>query len=148
MIKCEIMDACEKNGFEGCCESCPDKEGCDVICTDKSATCGNAVFDESNSLQVFQTQTAAIINTIVEIVTVKNAMEIKEKAMREQLQTAMEYHGIKKVDHDLLKINYIEPSTRTSIDGPKVKSKYPHIYDECSKTTSVKGHVKIELKKG
>jgi len=146
MIKCQIMDACEKNGFEGCCESCPDKDGCDLVCTDKSNTCGNATF-EGTTLEVFQTKAMVIMNGIADVMKQKAAIEENEKAMRMQLVAAMEEHDITKVDHEILKINYIKPTTKTSIDSKKLKETYPHIYDECSKISNVKGYVKIELKK-
>ena len=148
MIKCEIMDICEINDFTGCCESCPDKEGCGTVCTEKSSTCNNAIFEENTAIIPFEEKAAALMNAIKLNLIQKAAFEENEKTMRKQLEEVMAAYGIKKVDYEGLRITYIEPTTRTSVDSGKLKDTYPHIYDECSKTSNVKGHVKIELKKG
>jgi len=139
------MPVCEENNFEGCCESCPDNEGCDVRCTDTSTNCNNAIF-EGTDLEVFKSKSAVIIASIADLVKQKATIEEAEKHMRTQLEAAMLEHGVEKVDHEILKISYIKPTTRTSVDSTKLKATYPHIYDECAKTSNVKGYVKIELK--
>jgi len=58
----------------------------------------------------------------------------------------MSKHGIKRVDNDLMRITYVAPTTSTGVDSAKLKATYPHIYTECSKTTSKKGYVKITVK--
>ena len=145
MIKCMQFDSCEKNGFGGCCEGCPDKDGCDMKCTNASNTCGDAIFGET-SLEVFQNKAAVILGSIANLLKQKSTIEATEKEMRAKLEAAMLEHGIEKIDHEILKISYIKPTTRTSVDSTKLQSTYPHIYAECCKTSNVKGYVKIELK--
>ena len=147
MIKCNIQCVvyAEQIGFEECCETCPNKEGCEMICTEKSESCGNAVFEEI-ALATFENKSAAIIKSIADLVTQKAAVEKSVDNLKMKLEAAMLEYGIEKVDNDVLKINYIQPTTRTSIDGKKLEATYPHIYAECSKTSPVKGYIKIELK--
>lgn len=146
MIKCMQFDLCEENGFDGCCEVCPDKDTCGMKCTNTSATCGDAIFGET-SVEIFENKAAAIITSIADLVTRKAEIEATEKEMRMQLEAAMVEHSVEKVEHEILKINYIKPTIRKSVDSAKLEYRYPHIYDECAKTSNVKGHVKIELKK-
>ena len=149
MIKCN--NSCPLDKFNACCVECPHIEDCPEKCEFDPKDCGESTTEqpeqtEGASLEVFQAQSAAIINNIAGLVKQKAEIEAAEKSMREQLQAAMEAHGIEKVDHDILKINYIKPTTRTSVDSKKLQSSYPRIYDECAKTSNVKGYVKIELK--
>jgi hypothetical protein len=60
----------------------------------------------------------------------------------------MESYDIKKFDNDLIKITYVEASSRTSVDSAKLKAQQPEIYAKFSKTSAVKAFVKIELKDG
>ena len=145
MIKCREFENCNENGFNGCCESCPDKVGCKEKCTKTTDTCGNAIF-EGTTFEVFESKTATVITNIADLVKQKAAIEVAEKSMREKLEAAMVEYGIEKIDHEILKISYIKPTTRTSVDSKKLQATYPHIYAECSKTSNVKGYVKIELK--
>ena len=146
VVKCIEFDMCEENSFEGCCIGCPDKDNCDVICLKLSDDCDKANHEGTN-LEVFQNKTMSIINSIADLVKQKAAIESAEKSMREKPEATMTEYGIEKIDHEILKINYIKPSIRTSVDGKKLQSTYPHIYDECTKTSNVKGYVKIELKR-
>ena len=146
MIKCAKFEACAKNNYPGCCIYCPDKCDCTEICETISADCDKA-YSEGTALEVFQNKTATVIISIADLVKQKTAIEKAEKEMKAQLEAAMVEYGVEKIDHEILKISYIKPTTRISVDSKKLQSTYPHIYKECSKTSDVKGHVKIEVKK-
>ena len=72
---------------------------------------------------------------------------IKEKVdkVKEILFGTMEKEGIKTVDRGKLKITYVAPSTRTSVDSKKLQEKEPEIYKKYVKTTTVAGSIKITL---
>ena len=147
-MKCNVGECInEKIKFEGCCAICPDKVGCEDACDKAPETCGDATEGET-AIAVFQTEAAAIMSGIVEVVRLKAKIEKDEKELRAKLEAAMAAHGIKRVDNDLMRITHIAPTTSTSVDNAKLKATYPHIYAECSKTTSKKGYVKITLKGG
>jgi predicted phage-related endonuclease len=115
------------------------------VCELSPQTCEDASF-EGTALEVFNAKAQAVIQKISELVKAKADIETQEKKMREQLQQAMEAHEIKQFDNDVIKVTYVEASTRNSIDSTKLKNKYPDIAAECTKTSSVKAFVKIELK--
>ena len=57
----------------------------------------------------------------------------------------MEKEGIKTVDRGKLKITYVAPSSRTSVDSKKLEMEEPEIYKKYIKTTTVAGSIKITL---
>ena len=151
MIKCKIAGdaACGKSC---CCFECESKETCQDICTfisDETITvsedCENAVL-EGGEMVAFKEKTLTVIQAIADIASKKKELEEQDKKMREQLEAAMEQYNIKSFENDLVKITYTEPSKRISVDSAKLKKNYPDVYDECSKTSDVKGSVRITVK--
>lgn len=73
--------------------------------------------------------------------------QMKEKVdkVKETLYSTMEKEGVKTVDRNKLKITYVAPSTRTSIDSKKLQKEEPEIYKKYVNTTTVAGSIKITL---
>ena len=143
MIKCK--NSCPLGKFEGCCVECPEKDDCPDSCQQTPQDCGEAVF-EGTEIEVFQNKAAAVIQQISQLVKQKAEIEAAEKAMREQLQKAMEAGGVTKFDNDIIKVTYVDASTRETIDSAKLKAQMPEVAAKFMKTSNVKAHVKIELK--
>ena len=61
------------------------------------------------------------------------------------LYGTMEKEGIKTVDRGNLKITYVAPSSRTSVDSKKLEKEDPETYKKYVKTTTVAGSIKITL---
>ena len=74
-----------------------------------------------------------------------NVMEGKVKKIKNILYGTMEKNGVKTVDRNKLKITYVAPSTRVSVDSKKLQEKEPEIYKKYVKTTTVAGSIKITL---
>lgn len=82
-------------------------------------------------------------------------IEVKEKelkllkdmvdSVKTVLYGTMEKEGIKTVDRGNLKITYVAPSSRTSVDSKKLQKEEPEIYKKYVKTTTVAGSIKITL---
>ena len=71
----------------------------------------------------------------------KNATELREtiiKAMKEQ--------DIKSYENDLLKMTYIAPSVRESLDTARLKKELPEVAEKYLKQTQVKESVRITLR--
>ena len=47
----------------------------------------------------------------------------------------------------IVSVTYVKPTTQKSVDTDKLKTSYPDIYNECLKTTTKKGYIKITTKK-
>lgn len=149
MIKCKLATVdggCPKKK-EICCHECEEFGNCSSACGEEDpAKCGDAIFEGSTELEVFKSKEATVIKAISDIVTQKKSLEDQEKMMKEQLQKAMEQHGIKSFDNEVIKITYVAESVRNSVDSAKLKKKYPDIAAECNKSSNVKAFVKIEVK--
>ena len=77
--------------------------------------------------------------------------QVKEaKAKQDELKAAllqeMEARKLKTFEKDGVKITYVAPSTRTTLDSKGIKEKYPDIYEEFSKETETKASLRITLK--
>ncbi len=138
-------DSCPETGSNMCCFYCPEKEACDFPCDNHPDSCGYCGTIETD-LAAFETQYMTVFEDIKRIVESKKAMEAREKELKDKLREAMEAHGIKSVDNQLVKITYIAPTTAVSIDSAKLKKRYPAIAEECSKSSPKAGYIKIEVK--
>lgn len=74
-----------------------------------------------------------------------NLMKEKVDKVKETLYSTMGKEGVKTVDRGKLKITYVAPSTRVSVDSKKLQEKEPEIYKKYVKTTTVAGSIKITL---
>ncbi len=151
MIKCK--NDCPTGKFNGCCFFCEVK-GCKDKCSEAPSDCGDAVMlddvvseqDEEKALEAFKGGQLTVLQNIANIVKQKKELEAKEADLKVKLQEAMESYGIKKFTSDVLNITYVAATTSTSIDSTKLKKKYPDIAAECSKTSSKKAYIKVEIK--
>ena len=81
------------------------------------------------------------------------ALEAQVKALKEQqeaykdiIMNAMETQGIKSYENDILKITYVYPVEKLSVDSAKVKKEYPQVYAECLKKSVSKASLRITIK--
>ena len=74
-----------------------------------------------------------------------NLMKEKVDKVKETLYSTMEKEGVKTVDRNKLKITYVAPSTRVSVDSKKLQKEEPEIYKKYVNTTTVAGSIKITL---
>lgn len=88
----------------------------------------------------------AIMQKIVDLNLQKKQLEAQDKEVRQQLEKVMGEYGIKQFENDLLKVTYVEPTTRTTIDSKKLKEELPAVAEKYTKVSQVKGSVRIEVK--
>lgn len=143
MIKCKL-DGCNKQIV--CCKECPDFNGCEDRCDLDPNICGDSEFVETTELTLFQSKAMAVMQKIADLDRQKKLLEAHDKVFRQELQEAMDKYGIKKFENDILKITYVEPTTRTSIDSVKLKKELPAVAEKYTKVSQVKGSVRIEVK--
>ena len=89
------------------------------------------------------------LTELMEKITVKEKELKLLKDMVDSVKTVlygtMEKEGIKTVDRGNLKITYVAPSSRTSVDSKKLEKEEPDIFKKYVKTTTVAGSIKITL---
>lgn len=72
--------------------------------------------------------------------------EDTEKALKQYLIAEMEKGALKSLENDFVKVTYVAPSERESIDKDRLKEKYPDIYEEYRKVSPVGASVRIKIK--
>ena len=145
MIKCRNGECVHGQG-DLCCYKCSIVD-CKDRCDDDIATCGHSVVEEeSTDLAVFQSKAMTVMQGIADLDRQKKMLEAQDKVLRQELQEAMDKYGIKKFENDILKITYVEPTTRSTIDSKKLKEDLPAVAEKYTKITAVKGSVRIEVK--
>ncbi len=144
MIRC-IAASSYECGSNVCCEYCEKLSSCNLACQGSADGCDYA-FDDENALAVFEQKELDTIQAMAKMLQQKKELEEQEKAVRKQLVDAMDAYGIKSFENNLLKITYVAPTTRTSIDSKALKKEMPDIAEKYSKTSNVSASVKITLK--
>lgn len=154
MVICkEAMENLPKCGKEICCYVCKERETCEDACAVLTCSDGNIPIDkcvdaveDQTGIQVFESNAAAVIKGIADIVKQKKLLEEQEASLREQLEKAMNECGVKKFENELLSITYVDATTRTSLDSKALKKDLPEIAEKYSKVSNVKSSIKITVK--
>lgn len=76
----------------------------------------------------------------------KKKIEAKEQELKDAILKAMVENGYTQIDTKTIKITYTAPQTRTTLDSKAIKEKYPEIYNENLKESSVKAQLRITIK--
>ena len=72
--------------------------------------------------------------------------EANMKAVKEAITEAMAQTGAKVFENDFMKITFVEPYERSTIDSARLKKENPEIAEKYSKTNQTKASIKITLK--
>jgi len=96
---------------------------------------------------------AAAIKELYKIELVIQSMEKKKKEaeknaaeLRKTIIKAMKEQGIKSYENDLLKMTYIAPSVRESLDTARLKKELPEVAKKYLRQSQVKESVRITLR--
>lgn len=150
MMKCDqgSTSACGKSC---CCWSCAEKGTCADVCDayiseQEVLDHCPSVITEENALATFETRAVGVIQAMANLLKQKKELEEQEKTVREQLVEAMESHGVKSFESDLLKVTFKAASTRAGVDSKALKEKFPEVYEAVKTVTPVKASVSISLK--
>lgn len=83
---------------------------------------------------------------IKEAEAAKKAADEQAKAIRGELMAFMEREGIKSFENDSMKITYIEPTTRVTVDTKKLKEFDRRAYDACQRSTIIPASLRITIR--
>lgn len=84
---------------------------------------------------------------LIQLEELKKALDDEMDGIKEELRTQMVKFGIKEWENDVMKITLVKDSIRASLDSKAIKEEHPRIYKKYLKETTVKGSIKITLKK-
>ncbi len=142
----DVTDTCPK-GLNICCGTCDDREVCPNVCGywNEWETCG---FREMVSDEVvpFESAGAVVIERISTLMRLKKELEDQEKQLKQDLVKAMEVYGVKSFENDLIKMVYVAPTTRSTIDSTKLKNDHPELVKQYTKTSDVSASVRVTVK--
>lgn len=144
MFKC-LADTSEcPQSLEVCCRSCELRKMCGSVCASVDEECKSREAEEPQELSNVLHSNAVM--ELTNICVKMKEFEEQKKKMVEDLRMQMERFGIKSLENDVIKVTYVEPTSRSSIDSAKLKKLYPMIAEECTKTSPVSASVRITVK--
>ena len=149
-ITCKCAEGNCPMALNICCHTCGFKANCGNCCEDVKAgenpnTCPDAEITASD-LVAFQSAIPGTLQKITNLFEMKKQMDEQEKQLKAELLKAMEMHGIKSFENAQIKMTYVAPTTRTTIDTKQLKKDHPDIMEEYGKTSNVSASVRVALK--
>jgi hypothetical protein len=154
-LKCKEADSAScPHGLTICCATCGEKDTCHMVCgmVDNAPAGFNALeecdYAESvnNELAEFESAVPAAIRQITDLILAKQKMDQQEKELKAKLVKAMETFGVKSFENELIRLTYVAPTTRSSIDSARLKKDHPDIAAQYTKTSNVSACVKVAVK--
>lgn len=112
--------------------------------------------DERNDVQ-YQVDTNLDSNQLIELTTLEHIIktldtQLKEAKERKQklsdaILNEMKSRNLKTIEKDNLKITYVAPYEKKSVDTKRLKEEQPEIYEKYINTSKVEESIKITIKK-
>ena len=93
-----------------------------------------------------QEQIVAVETAIASLERQVKELKAQDDAMKAEILQAMENGRVVKYESDNLRLTYVAPFTRQTLDSNAVKRLYPQVYRECIKTSEVKASLRITVK--
>lgn len=144
-MKICTIGECAKYKHKRCCLFCEERETCKSSCQHSDyVECEH--LEEQNEVAELSQKEITLINAISELEKQKVLITKQSDEMRTALLQAMEQYGVKAFENDVVKVTYVAPTERVSVDTVKLKKDMPHIVEKYKKTSKVKSSVKITLK--
>lgn len=148
-VICKIAGADCPEGLNICCATCERMGTCEQCC--ETALSGeDSTCDESevvtNEVVQFESAVPDTIQKITNLIQMKKQIDEQEKELKQKLVEAMEAYGIKSFENDQIKMTYVAPTTRSTIDSTRLKKDHPDIVEQYSKTSNVSASVRVTVK--
>lgn len=150
-INCKVADGNCPMNLTICCATCGFKVNCGNVCDSVHMTdpnkCTEAEVTESD-LVAFQSSVPSTLQKITNLIQMKKQLDEQEKTLRTELVKAMEMHNVKSFENDMIKMTYVAPTIKNTLDSKALKKDHPDLFAQYSKTSGVSASVKITLKGG
>ena len=131
------MNFTGKDKYKAKCTKCGNVNDCEIQYEE---------VEEQTEVVTLDKKVPESIKILTDIMQQKKHIEEVEKQVRETLLHTMEQHGIKSFENDVIKLTYVAPSERKTIDSTRLKKEHPEIAEAYQKISQVKSSVKIEVK--
>jgi len=105
------------------------------------------IFQENQLSESIEIENYLQAQEMIEILDSK-VKEWKEKSdiLKNAIMQGMKDNNLLTFENDRVKITYVAPSERTTIDSAKLKKEKPELYSEYSKVSSVSESIRITIK--
>lgn len=144
-VTCKIgKENCPK-GLDTCCAFCADCDNCEMCCEFDHKDCKHKEVI-SDSLTPFETAVPDTIHKITSLMRLKKEMDEQERQLKQKLLEAMEAYGIKSFENEELKLTYVAPASRSTLDTTKLKKDHPDLAEEYTRTSTVSASVRVTVK--
>ena len=146
---CKIENADCPMGLNICCGTCEHMKTCGDAC--ETALVGDEVLCEyaeaiKDEVVQFESAVPDTIKKITALIQLKKELDEQEKQLKQKLVEAMGMYGIKSFENDQIKMTYVAPTTRNTIDSTRLKKDHPDIVEQYSKTSNVSASVRVVTK--
>lgn len=134
-------------GLDICCGTCDTRNTCNVACAtaDDYRKCPDAQ-QMDTEVAYFRSAVPETIAQITNLIRLKKSLDDQEKLLKQELVKAMERYDIKSFENDNIKMVYVAPTTRSTIDTTRLKKDHPDIAEQYSKVSEVSASVRVTLK--
>jgi len=99
----------------------------------------------ATELEIARVQHEMSVATVKFVKELETLREQDDK-LRAAVKDAMEKNGVTKFENDVLKITYVAPSTRNTIDVAMLKAEEPDIAAKYMKQSTIKSSIRIKVK--
>lgn len=149
-IICKIAANCPHD-LNTCCGVCGFRQNCGNACDSAYTLMPESCPDAeviTGEITAFQSAVPETIKKITSLIALKKQLDDQEKQLKKKLVEAMEIYGVKAFENDLIKMTYVAPTTRSTIDSTRLKQDHPDIAAQYSKISPVAATVRVSLKGG
>lgn len=147
-INCKVAENYCPLGLTICCGCCDRSIDCKERCNDEYLSdylnCPEGEFITPPT--TFESAVPETIMRIASLMRMKKQLEDQEKELKKQLTKAMEDYGIKSYENDTIKMTYVAPTTRNTIDSTRLKKDHPELVEEYTKVSNVSASVRVTVK--
>lgn len=106
---------------------------------------GAALAENQSKITAIQTQISAHVAKFQEqLAAAEEYSNQLRKAMLEALENSDD--PSRGYEDDNIKITYVKPSQRTSVDTARLQFEHPDLFEKYKKVTKVKGSIRIKVK--
>lgn len=146
-VICKVGSGLCPEGLSICCGTCEHKDTCKDCCEDAGTyeACPDAE-KITNELVQFESAVPDTIKKITKLIQMKKQLDEQEKELKQKLVEAMEAYDVKSFENDQIKMTYVAPTTRSTIDSTRLKKDHPDIAEQYSKTSNVSASVRVTVK--
>lgn len=147
-VICNFEGAECPRGLNICCGTCEDKDTCQQCCS-TGMVCWEGCSDAeviTDEVVQFESAVPDTIKQITNLIQMKKELDEQEKQLKQKLVEAMEKYNVKSFENDQIKVTYVAPTTRSTIDSTRLKKDHPDIVEQYSKTSNVSASVRVAVK--